>query len=139
MRGPPVGPPPIGIGIGIGIGPRLPPPIIYDPYPIYPYYRRIPVIESVEVLPTQVTETGMRITDLYEGAARQAALREGDIIVLVGEARVRNFDDLVAALARANGPVDVTYIAGGNNKLEKTTLTPVEGKIGVGVIPVSIR
>jgi S1-C subfamily serine protease len=97
------------------------------------------VIESIEVLPTPNSEVGLKIADLYDGAAKKAALREGDIIVAVGKARVRSFNELVLSLANVTGPVEVTYVAGSSGKVEKTIVTPVEGKIGVGVVPADLR
>lgn len=134
-----------GIGIGIGIGgPVGRRPVIVNPFPRYPYsiYPSIqpyPLVEPVEVLPVPATETGLRIAELFDGAAKDAALREGDIIIGVGRVRVRTFDELVLSLANVTGSVEITYIAGGNGKTEKALVTPVDGKIGVGVVPVDLR
>ena len=147
-----IGAPGIGIGIGPGgfgpggFGPGgfgrggFGPGGFGGPFPpSYPYYyqsQRIPVIESVEVVPTQ---SALRITDIYDGAAKRAALREGDVIVSVGKTRVQTFNELALTLANVTGPVEVTYLQAGTNKVEKTMVTPVDGKIGVGVVPVDVR
>lgn len=134
-----VGPARFGVGIGVAVPLRggiggYP----FYPYSVYPSYSS-PLIGSPELLPAPSAETGLRIQDLYEGAARQAALRQGDIIVAVGNARVRTFNELAQTLASVKGPVEVTYLAGGTGKTEKAIVTPVDGKIGVGVVPVDLQ
>lgn len=78
---------------------------------------------------------GMQITEIADdGPARKSALRSGDIITAVGGSRVESFEDLQRNLASANGDVEVSFLAGGTMKPEKTKVHPKNGKIGVTVV-----
>ena len=60
-------------------------------------------------------EAGMYLMSVIEGAAAQAAgLQKGDVIVGIGDAEVRGYDDLIAALRthQAGDRVEVTFVRG---------------------------
>ena len=63
----------------------------------------------------------------------------GDVIVLVGAARTQSFEELTRALGAARGPTEISFVNGFNQKVEKLTVRPVDGKIGVAVVPVALR
>ena len=78
------------------------------------------------------SEWGMKVTQVAPaGAAAKANLRAGDIILTANGKRTQSFDDLTAALAGQNEPIDIVMINGENNKLEKLRIVPANGKIGV--------
>ncbi|MCE9532246.1 MAG: trypsin-like peptidase domain-containing protein [Planctomycetes bacterium] len=88
----------------------------------------------------QKIEWGMKITDAIDGgAAKNAGLSAGDIIVSVGAKKVRSLDELSAALAAAEGPVNAVVIKAESKKRETITITPKAGKIGVAVEPVELN
>jgi len=76
-------------------------------------------------------EWGMKLTDLSPGSpAAKANLRVGDIIMVAGGVRTESFEDLAAALAAADGPMELEIINGENNRRERMQITPANGKIG---------
>ena len=81
-------------------------------------------------------EWGLKITDVLDGAAKKADLRPGDVILGVGTTRTQTFEELQQALAASNKPVDIVFINSESKKVEKLSVTPVNGKIGVAVISV---
>lgn len=81
-------------------------------------------------LRANLTEKGIKITELAEdGAAKKADLRVGDILVNMGGSRIQSHEQLVAALTKAKGAVEVVVIRGG--KRETLSVTPVNAKIGI--------
>jgi tetratricopeptide (TPR) repeat protein len=91
-------------------------------------------------LRSQKIETGMKMTDVTEGgAAHEAGLRVGDIIVNVGTKRVKNLEDLTSALAAANGPVSAIVIRAESNQRETVTIAPRSGKLGIKVVPIELK
>ena len=85
-------------------------------------------------------ETGMKIVESIDGAAARAAdLRANDIILAVGNQRVRTFAELQSALAQTNGETAIVFINAESGKTEKLFITPVAGKIGVAVVPVDLK
>jgi membrane-associated protease RseP (regulator of RpoE activity) len=89
---------------------------------------------------TQPASWGLRIDDVVAGsAAKKANLRRGDVIIGVGTARTQSFEDLQKALSGSSGNLEVVFLNAENRKMEKARVTPVDGKIGVAVVPVSMR
>jgi S1-C subfamily serine protease len=84
-------------------------------------------------------EYGLQVTDVLEGTARKAGMRAGDVIVNVGSARTQSFEELQQALGASRGPTEISFVNGYSRKVEKLTVTPVDGKIGVAVVPVALR
>lgn len=83
-----------------------------------------------------VRTTALKIAEVLDGGvALKAGLRAGDVILGVGTTRVTSFEELVAELTKAKGPVEIVIINGRTGKDEKISLTPVAGKIGVTVDP----
>jgi len=81
-------------------------------------------------------EIGMKITELKEGgAAKKAKLRLGDMIISVGGNRVRNADELIAALSKAKGPLEMVIINVDDGRRQTISITPEAGRIGVAVVP----
>ena len=77
--------------------------------------------------------TGLKITDLYEGTAKVAGLRKGDIILKVDGTRTQSFEELRATLSTGKDSVVVEFIDGTSGETDKRTI-PVDGtKIGVSV------
>ncbi len=77
--------------------------------------------------------TGLKITDLYEGTAKSAGLRKGDIILKVDGTRTQSFEELRATLSTGKDKVVVEYIDGTSGETDKRTI-PMDGtKIGVSV------
>ena len=84
-------------------------------------------------------EYGMKITQVIDGGAgKQANLRVGDTIVLIGGKRVQSLEELSATLAGTKGPVDVVVL---NEAGRRSTysVTPRDAKIGVAVEPVELK
>jgi C-terminal processing protease CtpA/Prc len=82
----------------------------------------------------------MKITELTEGgAAKTAGLRVGDIIIRVGPTKVRSYEDLIAAVTAAKGPVHIEIVNVLTNQRETIWVTPVAGKIGVISVQVDLK
>jgi S1-C subfamily serine protease len=105
----------------------LPLPLSLDPIP-----STVP-----ELLQQMQTRTGMKIVDVFEGAAKKADLRPGDVILAIGNVRVHSFEDMQTALAQTRGEADIIFVNRDNGRLERLRLTPVAGKIGVSVVAVN--
>ena len=83
---------------------------------------------------------GLLIDDVVAGgAAKKADLRKGDVIIGVGTTRTQSFEDLQKALASNTGNLEVVFLNAENRKMEKAKVTPVDGKIGVAVVPITLR
>jgi membrane-associated protease RseP (regulator of RpoE activity) len=77
----------------------------------------------------------MKVTGVAQkGAAAEADLRVGDIIVTAAGLRTQSFEDLAAVLAGAKGPIEIVIVNGENNKLERMQIVPVNGKIGIATV-----
>lgn len=92
---------------------------------------------KAEELRERIRGIGMKITELTEGgAAKKAKLRVGDIIMSVGGKRVRDYNELRAALEKANGPVDMVIINSDLGQSQTISITPEAGGIiGASVVP----
>jgi hypothetical protein len=86
----------------------------------------------------QPSEYGLKITDIYDGPAKTADLRAGDVILGLGETRTQSFEELQQALATAKGPTEIVFLNGESHKVEKLPITPTDGKIGVAVVPTAL-
>jgi membrane-associated protease RseP (regulator of RpoE activity) len=87
-----------------------------------------------------LSETGLKIVDVLEnGSAKQVDLRPGDVILGIGKNRTQSFDALRQALLSAQGEVDLIFLNGETGKMERMPLTPMEGKIGVSVVPIELK
>ena len=93
------------------------------------------VMQASAATTTTTMPAGMRISEVLEGAAKKANLHVGDIITAVGSTKTQTFDELQRALASSMGEVELTYMTPGSDKPEKTKITPMNGKIGVAVLP----
>lgn len=82
-------------------------------------------------------ESGLKITDLGDGAAKTAGLRSDDVIVSIAGKRVRTFEQLTAALSGVRGKADFVILRDGNP--ETVSVTPAAGKIGAAVVQVDLK
>jgi hypothetical protein len=109
--------------------------------PVNPQPQPMPQPEpEPEPQPMPATEgNALRVKERVLGAAAaNAGIELGDILLKVGETRVKTEADLTAALAAANGKVVVTYFNPRDTKVETRELTPDAGSIGVKVEPVTV-
>jgi membrane-associated protease RseP (regulator of RpoE activity) len=84
-------------------------------------------------------ELGVRIIKVFpDWPAAQNDLRVGDIIVSVNGQRVQTADQLTAAIAGVNGPVELVFFNGETQQLEKMPITPLRGKLGIDTEPAYI-
>ena len=83
-------------------------------------------------------ESGLRITDLYEGTAKTGGLRKGDILLKVNGVRTQSFEELRAALSAAGEKAQVEFIDSTSGETEKKSIGVDGGKIGVSVSEVAI-
>jgi len=104
-----------------------------------PSYSYVPPVNAA--VPEQVAgyEWGLRITEVFDGPAKKADLRAGDVILGVGKTRTQSFEELQLALAAAGGETDLVFINNENKKVEKIPIKPEQGKIGVAVMPTELR
>ncbi len=124
--------PKINLPIIVNIGPKYPPPVVV--WPVRP--APIVIVET----PVIVREYGMLITEESRtGPASHAGIRVNDIILSVGGQRTQSFEQLASALALANGAVEVAFYNSESKQVEKTLVTPINGRIGIATEPVEIR
>lgn len=150
---PPLGgfgpPPPLGgfglWGPGIGIYVDSPFSNWYTPWSTRYGYRGngfftpSVVVESTPARAVNA-EYGLQIMEISDGgSAKKAQLRVGDVILSVDKTRTQSFEELQQALAAAKGQTDIVFLNGESKKVEKLPLTPVDGKIGVAVVPVRVQ
>jgi hypothetical protein len=104
-----------------------------EPNPIVPVANEEPVAQDAE-------QYGMQITQVMEGgAAAQADLRVGDIILSVRGLRVQSLTDIQSAFAAAPGEAEVIFFNPEKKQVEKLVVTPVNSRIGVVTEPVAVR
>jgi hypothetical protein len=122
---------------GNGVQPNYySPGVVVAPPTVYTYPNV--VNNPTTVAPPEATiplgvATGLKITDLYDGTAKTAGLRKGDIILKVDGTRTQSFEELRATLSTGKDKVLVEYIDGTSGETDKRTI-PVDGtKIGVSV------
>jgi hypothetical protein len=106
-------------------------------------YSAAPVTAPVGIDPLaygqqQPSEWGLKVTDVYDGPAKTADLRAGDVILGLNQTRTQSFEELQQALATAKGPTEIVFINGESHKVEKLPITPTDGKIGVAVVPAAL-
>ena len=95
----------------------------------------LPVLKAVIPLGTA---TGLKITDLYEGTAKIAGLRKGDIILKVDGTGTQSFEELRATLSTGKDKVMVEYIDGTSGETDKRTVAVDDTKIGISVSETAI-
>jgi hypothetical protein len=131
-----------GVGLGLGLGYWFSPVGYgYIPYSVRGGYYAAPTSYAIPAdVPAdpQTSEWGLKITDVLDGSAKKADLRVGDIILGVGPTQTQSFEELQSALAASKGQVDIVFINAESRKVEKLPVTPVNGKIGVAVSPVTV-
>jgi S1-C subfamily serine protease len=83
-------------------------------------------------IPVKTVEWAMKVTEVApDGPAAKADLRVGDIIYNVDGVRMQTPRDLDTAIEAATGPIEIEIISPeNNNKIDKFTVTPAEGKFG---------
>jgi len=141
-----------GIGFSLGRGTSLwfsPTGYNYIPWSARSslYSPTTTVVAPQEYVVPQVTTTttatanewALRIDKVMDGPAKKADLREGDVIMGVGQTRTQTLAELQQALASARGQVDIVFINKESNKIEKVQVTPDNGKLGIEVHPVDVQ
>lgn len=116
--------------------PQPEPPVNPEEPPVTPEPQPQP-----EPLEPATEGNSLRVTErVLDAAAAKAGIELGDIILKVGDTRVKTEADLTAALEAANGAaVVVTYFNPRDNKVETRELTPTGGSIGIKVYPVVVN
>ncbi len=89
--------------------------------------------------PPSGSESGLQITEVMDGPAKDGKLQVGDIILGIGPTQTQTFDELQSALAASKGKVEVVFINHENKNVEKLPITPINGKLGVAVVPTAVR
>jgi len=84
------------------------------------------------------SQYGLQVTQVFEGGAKKADLRRGDVILGVGKTRTESFEALQAALVGAK-EVDIVFLNNESKKIEKLPVKVEDNKIGVEVVPVVMR
>jgi hypothetical protein len=97
------------------------------------------VIESTTTTGPTSNEWALKITKVMDGPAKKADLREGDVIMGVGQTRTQTLAELQQALATARGQVDIIFLNKETQKIEKVQVTPDNGKLGIEVFPVDVQ
>ena len=141
-----------GIGIGLGRGTSLwfsPTGYNYIPWSARSslYSPTTTVVVPQDYVVPRVAETttatasewALRIDKVIDGPAKKADLREGDVIMGVGQTRTQTLAELQQALASARGQVDVVFLNKDSQKIEKVQVTPDNGKLGIEVHPVDVQ
>jgi hypothetical protein len=108
-------------------------------YTAIPAYPNAPYDDPSTYPPQAVSETGLRITEVMDGPAKQADLRVGDIILGIGQTQTQTFEELQKALAAGKGKVDLVFINHETKNVEKLPVTPINNKLGVAVVPAAVR
>jgi len=141
-----------GIGIGFGRGTSVwfsPTGYNYIPWSARSslYSPTTTVVVPQEYVVPRVAETttatasewALRIDKVMDGPAKKADLREGDVIMGVGQTRTQTLAELQQALASARGQVDIVFLNKDSNKIEKVQVTPDNGRLGIEVHPVDVQ
>jgi hypothetical protein len=124
----------------------------YSPYSTWnvPYTTRgvygttvVPATPAVTttVIPANAEVTsqyGLQVTRVFEGGAKKADLRSGDVILGIGKTRTESFEALQAALVGAK-EVEIVFFNNESKKVEKLPVKVDDGKIGVEVVPVVMQ
>jgi len=98
-----------------------------------------PTVTTVVPANAEMTpQYGLQVTRVFEGGAKKADLRSGDVILGVGKTRVESFEALQAALIGAK-EVDIVFFNNESKKVEKLPVKVDDGKIGVEVVPVAMQ
>jgi hypothetical protein len=93
----------------------------------------------VETTTATASEWALKIDKVMDGPAKKADLREGDVIMGVGQTRTQTLAELQQALAAARGQVDIVFLNKESQKIEKVQVTPDNGKLGIEVHPVDVQ
>ena len=145
-----------GYGTGLGIGFGRGTSVWFSPtgYNYIPWSARSTlysptttvVVPQDYVVPTvaetttaTASEWALRIDKVMDGPAKKADLREGDVIMGVGQTRTQTLSELQQALASARGQVDIVFLNKDSKKIEKVQVTPDNGRLGIEVHPVDVQ
>jgi hypothetical protein len=95
---------------------------------------------AIQMPEEPAAEYGLKVNYLADsGAAAQAGVGVGDILLTIGGERVQSFDEMAAAAAKAGGPVEVVLARADTFEMVKLVVVPAAGKLGVAVDPVEIQ
>jgi hypothetical protein len=98
-------------------------------------------VTTTTVVPANAVATsqyGLQVTRVFEGGAKKADLRSGDVILGIGKTRTESFEALQAALVGAK-EVEIVFFNNESKKVEKLPVKVDDGKIGVEVVPVVMQ
>jgi len=141
-----------GIGIGLGRGTSLwfsPTGYNYIPWSgrstlyspnttvVVPQEYVVPRV--IDTTTATASEWALKIDKVMDGPAKKADLREGDVIMGVGQTRTQTLAELQQALAAARGQVDIVFLNKESQKIEKVQVTPDNGRLGIEVHPVDVQ
>jgi hypothetical protein len=111
-------------------------------YGVYDYVTPsyvVPAPSTTTVVPAEAsTQYGLQITRVFDGGAKKADLRTGDVILGIGQTRTESFEALQAALVGAK-EVEIVFLNNESKKVEKLPVKVDDGKIGVEVVPVVMQ
>jgi len=110
-------------------------------YGVYDYVAPsyvVPAPSTTTVVPAENAQYGLQITRVFEGGAKKADLRTGDVILGVGQTRVESFEALQAALVGAK-EVEIVFLNNESRKVEKLPVKVDDGKLGIEVVPVAMQ
>jgi S1-C subfamily serine protease len=126
------------------IGPVVP----AQPVPAAPEITAEPTVapsfvppDGGEALPTAAgTSNALRVTErVVDGPAYKSGIQLGDILLKVGERRVKTPDDLQPALAAAKGKIAVVYYSAEAKKVATCEVTPDGDSMGIGVVGITVE
>jgi len=98
-----------------------------------------PTVTTVVPASAEMTpQYGLQVTRVFEGGAKKADLRQGDVILGVGKTRTESFEALQAALVGAK-EVEIVFLNNESKKVEKLPVKVDDGKLGIEVVPVAMQ
>ena len=110
-------------------------------YGVYDYATpsyAVPAPSITTVVPTEAPQYGLQITQVFEGGAKKADLRTGDVILGVGKTRTESFESLQVALVGAK-EVEIVFLNHESRQVEKLPVKVDDGKLGIEVVPVAMQ
>jgi hypothetical protein len=114
----------------------LPGPVVTDDVAIVD---PAPVVDGSDDTREAEPEYGVEIVNLLQGAAADAGLTVGDVILTFNGVATPTFDALRDAVQESGSDAEVVFLNCENGQRESIVLHPEEGRIGVGVETVPVE